>query len=100
MPEQVLDDLALALHAVLKMQDHLWPTPQSYILSVHQAPRSLSKDHDYRCSIRLQPMLRGPGLQKYLAGVETGGGQFLNDGSPEEKAAELSAAGRRVFKKT
>ena len=83
------------------MQDHLWPTPQSYILSVHQAPKSLSKDHDYRCSIRLQPMLRGPGLQKYLAGVETGGGQFLNDGSPEEKAAELSAAGLvSVFQRT
>jgi galactose-1-phosphate uridylyltransferase len=43
-------------------------------------------------------MLRGPGLQKYLAGVETGGGQFLNDGAPEEKAAELRAAGLLVPK--
>jgi UDPglucose--hexose-1-phosphate uridylyltransferase len=96
MPERVLDAMAMALRAVLKMQDQLWPTPQSYILSVHQAPKSLPLDHDYRCYIRLQPMLRGPGLQKYLAGVETGGGQFLNDGSPEEKAAELSAAGARA----
>ena len=98
MPASVLDDLALVLRSVLKMQDHLWPTPQSYILAVHQAPKSLSVDHDYRCYIRLQPMLRGPGLQKYLAGVETGGGQFLNDGAPEEKAAELRAAGLLVPK--
>ncbi|MBT5010068.1 MAG: galactose-1-phosphate uridylyltransferase [Gammaproteobacteria bacterium] len=100
MPASVLDDLALVMRAVLKMQDHLWPTPQSYILAVHQAPKSLSVDHDYRCYIRLQPMLRGPGLQKYLAGVETGGGQFLNDGAPEEKAAELRAAGLLVPKES
>jgi UDPglucose--hexose-1-phosphate uridylyltransferase len=30
-------------------------------------------------------------LLKYLAGPEIGGGNFLNDASPEEKAAELRA---------
>jgi UDPglucose--hexose-1-phosphate uridylyltransferase len=35
--------------------------------------------------------LRKPGLLKYLAGPEIGGGNFLNDTAPEEKAAELRA---------
>jgi galactose-1-phosphate uridylyltransferase len=39
--------------------------------------------------------MRAPGLQKFLAGVETGAGQFLNDGSPEEKAWELRQAQNR-----
>jgi UDPglucose--hexose-1-phosphate uridylyltransferase len=30
-------------------------------------------------------------LLKYLAGPEVGGGSFLSDTSPEEKAAELRA---------
>jgi hypothetical protein len=36
--------------------------------------------------------LRRPNLLKYLAGPEIGGGNFLSDTSPEEKAAELRAA--------
>ena len=34
---------------------------------------------------------RKPNLLKYLAGPEIGGGSFLSDTSPEEKAAELRA---------
>ena len=30
-------------------------------------------------------------MLKYLAGPEIGGGNFLNDTAPEEKAAELRA---------
>jgi UDPglucose--hexose-1-phosphate uridylyltransferase len=35
--------------------------------------------------------LRKPNLLKYLAGPEIGGGNFLSDTVPEEKAAELRA---------
>jgi UDPglucose--hexose-1-phosphate uridylyltransferase len=35
------------------------------------------------------PPLRQPGLQKYLAGPETGADTFMADTMPEEKAAEL-----------
>ena len=35
--------------------------------------------------------LRKPNLLKYLAGPEIGGGRFLSDTSPEEKAAKLRA---------
>ncbi len=43
-------------------------------------------------------MLRGPDLRKFLAGPELGGGSFLNDGSPEEKASELQAVDTIHFK--
>lgn len=53
----------------------------------HQAPCD-GKRHDlYRFHIQIHPLLRQPGLQKFLAGTETGGGLFLNDTCPEEKAA-------------
>jgi len=35
--------------------------------------------------------LRKPNLLKYLAGPEIGGGNFLSDTSPEQKANELRA---------
>ena len=41
--------------------------------------------------IEFHPPLRTPNLMKYLAGPEIGGGNFLSDTSPEEKAAELRA---------
>jgi len=41
--------------------------------------------------IEFHPPLRKPDLLKYLAGPEIGGGSFLSDTSPEEKAAELRA---------
>jgi len=89
-----LAHLGQVLSQVLKMQDRLWASPQSYILSLHQAPKPYVGNHDFRFFLQIQPMLRGPGLQKYLAGIETAAGHFLNDGSPEEKAAELKATGR------
>ena len=72
------------------MYDALWQQPMPYILVIHQAP--FGYDGDYRCHIQLHPPMRAPGLQKFLAGIETGGGNFLNDGAPEDKAAELRAA--------
>ncbi len=94
MPDLELESLSGVLGQVLGMLDNLWPVPQSYILSIRQAPLGLSENHDYRCHIKLQPLLRGPGLQKFLAGVETGAGHFLNDGVPEMKAEELRSAGQ------
>ena len=41
--------------------------------------------------VEFHPPLRKPNLLKYLAGPEIGGGNFLSDTAPEEKAAELRA---------
>jgi len=84
--------MARGLKIMLAALDALWNTPQPYILTVHQAPVADSDTSDYRCFIQIIPLMRAPGLQKFLAGVETGAGQFLNDGSPEQKAMELRQA--------
>jgi UDPglucose--hexose-1-phosphate uridylyltransferase len=80
--------MAGALHAVLLMYDRLWGCPFPYVMAFHDAPL-----HDpspgFHWHIELHPPLRKPGLLKYLAGPEIGGGSFLADTSPEEKAAEL-----------
>jgi UDPglucose--hexose-1-phosphate uridylyltransferase len=44
----------------------------------------------FHSHIEFHPPLRKPGLLKYL-GPEIGGGNFLSDTAPEEKAAELHA---------
>lgn len=84
--------LANALTETLVRLDNLWETSFPYMLVVHQAPSDGGCYDAYHCHIQIHPPLRQPGLQKYLAGVETGGGHFLNDKSPEDAAAELRVA--------
>jgi UDPglucose--hexose-1-phosphate uridylyltransferase len=88
-------DLAHCLHEVLIRYDNLWQTAFPYMLVVHQAPTQnrvdVGDDSSYHFHIQIHPPMRQPGLQKYLASMETGAGHFLNDGCPEEKAAELKA---------
>lgn len=90
------DDLASVLSQVLARYDNLWQRPFPYMLLVHQSP--CDKDYpSYHCHIQIHPPMRQPGLQKFLASVETGGGHFLNDGSPEDKAAELRSVSDRHY---
>ena len=50
-------------------------------------------DHPhYPFHVELHPPLRAPGLMKYLAGPEIGGGSMTNESDPDEKAAELRDA--------
>lgn len=84
-------DLAEVLSHVLIKFDNLWQMSFPYIMALHQAPTG---DGDYRgfhFHIEFHPPLRKPNLQKFLAGAEQGGGNFLSDTVPEEKAAELRA---------
>ena len=65
--------------------------PFPYVMPLHQAPTD-GKDHSlFHFHIEFHPPLRKPDLLKYLAGPEIGGGNFLSDTLPEEKAAELRA---------
>jgi len=86
-------DLAAVLKDVLTRYDNLFEMPFPYLLAIHQAPTDRLAHDDFHLHIELQPPLRQPGLLKYLAGPELGGGNFLSDTSPEAKAAELRAAG-------
>ncbi len=60
-------------------------------MALHQAPTDGGDYRGFHFHVELHPPLRKPELLKYLAGPEIGGGNFLSDTSPEEKAAELRA---------
>ena len=83
--------LAAALKDVLVRFDNLWRMPFPYVQVLHQAPTSGSDVSAFHFFIAFHPPLRRPNLLKYLAGPEVGGGNFLSDTLPEEKAAELRA---------
>ena len=84
-------DMAAALQQVLIRYDNLWKMSFPYVQVLHQAPTD-GKDHaGFHFHIQLHPPLRQPNLLKHLAGPEIGGGNFLADTCPEDKAAELRA---------
>ena len=85
-------DLATVLRDVAIRFDNLWRMPFPYVMALHQAPFKEATT-GFHFHIEFHPPLRRPNLLKYLAGPEIGGGNFLSDTSPEEKAAELAAAG-------
>jgi UDPglucose--hexose-1-phosphate uridylyltransferase len=85
-------DLAAVLRDVVIRFDNLWRMPFPYVMALHQAPVK-GETRGSHFHVEFHPPLRRPNLLKYLAGPEIGGGNFLSDTSPEEKAAELQAAG-------
>lgn len=82
--------LALVLRDVVRRYDALWGLRMPYVLAVHQAP--VGEHPHYPFHVELHPPLRAPGLLKYLAGPEIGGGSMTNESDPDERAAELRAA--------
>jgi len=94
-----LRDLADALKVLLVRYDNLWRMPFPYVMTLHHAP-TRAMDNAFHFHIEFHPPLRKPHLLKYLAGPEIGGGNFLGDTLPEEKAAELRSAGNVHYKLT
>ncbi|MEW6128004.1 MAG: galactose-1-phosphate uridylyltransferase [Acidobacteriota bacterium] len=92
-------DFAEALQSVLIKFDNLWQMPFPYVMPLHQAPTDGGDYRSFHFHIEFHPPLRKPNLLKYLAGPEIGGGNFLSDTSPEEKAAELGAQPAIHYKK-
>ena len=86
-----LRDLAAVLQEVLVRFDNLWKMSFPYVMALHQSPTDGRAHEGFHFHIEFHPPLRKPNLLKYLAGPEIGGGSFLSDTSPEEKAAELQA---------
>lgn len=91
--EQEVIDFTDALQQVLIRFDNLWSMSFPYVMPLHQAPTDGGDYRGFHFHAEFHPPLRKPGLVKYLAGPEIGGGNFLSDTVPEEKAAELRAAG-------
>ena len=84
-----LTDLSETLRRVLVKYDNLWRMPFPYVMALHQSPTDGGRYDGFHFHIEFHPPLRRPRLLKYLAGPEIGGGNFLSDTSPEEKATEL-----------
>lgn len=93
-----IDDLAAVLRETLIRLENLWCMPLPYVMVLHQAPTDGRDYPGFHFHIEIYPPLRKPGLLKYLAGPEIGGGNFLNDTSPEAKAAELRAVSNVHYK--
>jgi UDPglucose--hexose-1-phosphate uridylyltransferase len=92
------DDFASVLKQVLIKFDNLWQMPFPYVMPLHQAPTDGKDYSGFHFHIEIHPPLRKPNLIKYLAGPEIGGGNFLSDTSPEEKAAELRSQPDQHYK--
>lgn len=96
--EEELYDFAEVLKCVLIKFDNLWKMDFPYVMALHQSPTDGGDYAAFHFHIEFHPPLRKPHLLKYLAGPEIGGGNFLSDTSPEEKAAELKAQSEIHYK--
>lgn len=90
--------LATLYQEVVRRYDLNYQMRFPYVMSVVQAPVDGQPYPDHHLYVWLQPPLRQPGLQKYLAGPEIGIGNFMADTMPEEKAAELQAVDVSQYK--
>lgn len=89
MSDAELYDLADVFQEVIRRYDVNFGQSFPYVMSVQQAPVDGKEYPEHHLYLLLLPPLRQPGLIKYLAGPEIGGGNFMADTMPEEKAAEL-----------
>ena len=85
-------DLASMLRVVQATYDGLWRSPMPYTMSMHQRTSKGEAAVGDHLHVEFVPPCRSRDKLKYLAGVETGAGTFINDTAPEEKAAELRHA--------
>ncbi len=95
-----LEGFAAVLHETLIRLDNLWRMSLPYVMVFHQSPVNGAECRGFHFHVQIHPPLRKPGLLKYLAGPEIGGGCFLNDTAPEAKAAELQAVPAIHYKHT
>lgn len=95
-----LHDLAAVLKTITVQFDNLWRMSFPYVMALHQAPTDGADYSGFHFHMEFHPPLRRPNLLKYLAGPEIGGGNFLSDTSPEEKASELRALPTTHYKQT
>lgn len=86
--EEALMDLAYILKAVLLKYDNLFSFSLPYMMLMHQRPAK-DKSGLFHYHIEFYPPYRSEDKLKFLASVESGAGNFINDSHPEDKAKEL-----------
>jgi UDPglucose--hexose-1-phosphate uridylyltransferase len=80
--------LAEILKWVTLKYDNLYQMSFPYMMLLHQAP-TRGRFPYFHFHVEFYPPHRSKDKLKYLAGIETGAGTFLNDSMAEEKAAVL-----------
>jgi UDPglucose--hexose-1-phosphate uridylyltransferase len=98
MSDEEIHGLAETFQQVVRRYDCLYDIPFPYVMSILQAPVDSGDYSDYHFHLFIQPPLRQPGLQKFPAGPEIGGGNFMSDTIPEEKALELKQVDLSMYK--
>jgi UDPglucose--hexose-1-phosphate uridylyltransferase len=78
---------------VLRRFDALFGKPAPYIAAWHQAPvRDQAAHGQFAAHLQVLSVRRAAGKLKYLAGTESGIGEWINDIVPEEAAQRLREA--------
>jgi len=82
-------DFASVLLSLLVRYDNLWKMSFPYVMALHNRPTDGNLHDGFWFHIEIHPPLRKPNLLKYHGGAEIGGGNFLSDTWPDDKADEL-----------
>ncbi len=85
---ELIEDMAKILKKVLCGIKNIFEKPMPYIMVLHQAPIK-GKYPFYHMHIEIYGIYRTVGKLKYAAGMETGGGNFTYDSTPEEASQIL-----------
>jgi len=87
-------DLAGCLAEVLGRLDHLWPDAGEVMPSmlwIHQRPTDGGAWPQAHVHVEIAVPMRAAGVQRFVAAMELGSGQYVNPVVPEAAAAELRA---------
>lgn len=86
------DDLAALLVDAFGRLDRLFDAPMPYMAWFHQRPTDGGDWPEAHVHLHVAPLYRGPGVQRYVAAAEVGGGIFFNPVTPTDAAAALREA--------
>ena len=89
MSDAELHDLADIYCQLTRRYELLYDSPFPYVMTIHQAPVDSGDYRDYHLHLQFLPPLRQRGIPKFPAGPEIGGGNFMSDTIPEERAQAL-----------
>ena len=83
--------LARSLADTVGRLDGIFSAPMPYMLWFHQRPTDGGRWPGAHVHAHVAPVMRGPGLVRYVAAAEVGGGVMFNPVGPGEAAAALRA---------
>lgn len=97
MDDAEANDLASILSIVRRKYDNLYGFPMPLMMMVRQSPAKGVHPY-FHFHIDFLPIQRSAKKLKYLAGIESGCGTFLNDTRPEDEAEKLRATAPEAWR--